>query len=245
MKKILIIGACSAIAQETAKLFAKDGHQLFLADINNTGLEIVKKELLLMGETEIFTSFFDVTEFSKHSQLIENAISSLNGLDLLFIAHGTLPNQEEVQKDASRAIKEFEINAMSVISLCTIAANYFEEKKDGAIAVISSVAGDRGRQSNYLYGSAKGAVSLFLQGLRNRLSKSNVHILTIKPGLVDSPMTAHLPKNFLFAKPSDIAKGIYKAIEGRKDIVYLPSYWWLILTTLKLIPESIFKKMNL
>ena len=129
--------------------------------------------------------------------------------------------------------------------MTTILANYFEEKKDGCIAVISSVAGDRGRQSNYLYGSAKGAVSIFLQGLRNRLSKSNVHILTIKPGLVDSPMTAHLPKNFLYSKPAVIANGIYSAIENKKDIVYLPKFWWLILTILKLIPESIFKKLSL
>lgn len=245
MKKILIIGACSAIAQETSKLFVKDGNSLFLADINEAGLEIVKKDLLVLNQTEIHTSFFDVTDFSKHNELIEKAISSLNGLDLVFIAHGTLPNQEAVQKDVNLALKEFTINATSIISLCTILANYFEEKKDGCIAVISSVAGDRGRQSNYLYGSAKGAVSLFLQGMRNRLSKSNVHILTIKPGLVDSPMTAHLPKNFLYSKPAVIANGIYSAIENKKDIVYLPKFWWLILTILKLIPESIFKKLSL
>lgn len=245
MKKILIIGACSAIAQETAKLFVKDGNSLFLADINEAGLEIVKKDLLVLNQTEIHTLFFDVTDFSKHNELIEKAISSLNGLDLVFIAHGTLPNQEAVQKDVNLALKEFTINATSIISLCTILANYFEEKKDGCIAVISSVAGDRGRQSNYLYGSAKGAVSLFLQGMRNRLSKSNVHILTIKPGLVDSPMTAHLPKNFLYSKPAVIANGIYSAIENKKDIVYLPKFWWLILTILKLIPESIFKKLSL
>lgn len=194
MKKILIIGACSAIAQETAKLFAKDGHFLFLADINETGLEIVKKDILVINQIDIFTSYFDVTDFSTHTELIEKAITSLNGIDLVFIAHGTLPNQDAVQRDEALAIKEFTVNATSIIYLTTILANYFEEKKDGCIAVISSVAGDRGRQSNYLYGSAKGAVSIFLQGLRNRLSKSNVHILTIKPGLVDSPMTAHLPK---------------------------------------------------
>jgi NADP-dependent 3-hydroxy acid dehydrogenase YdfG len=131
--------------------------------------------MIFLTKLKFTHHFFDVTEFSNHKELIDKAICALNGLDLVFIAHGTLPNQEAVQKDVNLALKEFTINATSIISLCTLLANYFEEKKDGCIAVISSVAGDRGRQSNYLYGSAKGAVSLFLQGLRNRLSKSNVH----------------------------------------------------------------------
>ena len=129
--------------------------------------------------------------------------------------------------------------------MASIAANYFEKEKKGCIAVISSVAGDRGRQSNYIYGAAKGGVTTFLQGLRNRLSPSGVSVVTIKPGMVDTPMTAHLPKSPLFAKPSDVGKGIYKAMLAGKDIAYLPVYWKLIMFVIKIIPEGIFKKMRL
>ena len=111
--------------------------------------------------------------------------------------------------------------------------------------MISSVAGDRGRASNYIYGTAKGAVSIFLQGLRNRLSSSNVNVLTIKPGFVDTPMTSHLPKNFLYAKPELVGEQIYDAISKQKDIVYIPKFWRLIMFMIKHIPEFIFKKLSI
>ncbi len=245
MDKILIIGACSAIAQETAKLFAKDGATLYLADLKKGRLESVKSDILTRYETKIFIEEFDALNFDKHQELIENASKALNGIDIVLIAYGTLPDQTSIQKDYEEIIKEFNLNCVSVISLSSIAANYFEEKKMGVIAVISSVAGDRGRQSNYIYGAAKGGVSVFLQGLRNRLFHSNVRVLTIKPGLVDTPMTAHLPKNPLFASAENVGKGIYDALKSNNDIVYLPWFWKYIMLIVKSIPEKIFKKMKL
>jgi short-subunit dehydrogenase len=132
-----------------------------------------------------------------------------------------------------------------VIALATVLANRFEAQRSGSIAVISSVAGDRGRQSNYVYGAAKGAVTLLLQGLRNRLSKSGVQVLTIKPGFVDTPMTAEFKKGALWAKPDDIAHGIVSAIDRRRDVVYLPGFWRLIMLIIRHIPEPIFKRMSL
>ena len=120
-----------------------------------------------------------------------------------------------------------------------------EERKYGCIAVISSVAGDRGRQSNYIYGTAKGALTLFLQGLRNRLARSNVQVLTLKPGFVDTPMTAHLKKGLLFVSPETIAKGILRSIQKKKNEVYLPWFWYFIMKIIKTIPEFIFKRMKL
>jgi short-subunit dehydrogenase len=120
-----------------------------------------------------------------------------------------------------------------------------EPRGTGTLAAISSVAGDRGRQSNYVYGTAKGAVSLFLQGLRNRLSKSGVRVLTIKPGFVDTPMTADFPKGALRAKPEQIARGIERAVEKGRDIIYLPSFWRLIMLVIRAIPEGIFKRLSL
>ncbi len=134
---------------------------------------------------------------------------------------------------------------MSVISLLTHLGNRFEAQRHGAIAVISSVAGDRGRLSNYVYGTAKGAVSIFMQGLRNRLYKSGVNVLTIKPGFVDTPMTAQLPKGALWAQPDHIAAGIIKAIDSGKTVVYLPGFWRLIMLIIKSIPESVFRRLSL
>ena len=142
--------------------------------------------------------------------------------------------------------QEIETNALSVINLLTLLANHLEKQQHGVIAVISSVAGDRGRQSNYVYGAAKGMVTLFLQGLRNRLTKVNVDVVTIKPGFVDTPMTAAFDKNGpLWARPEQIAKGIIRAMQKGKDEVYLPWFWWGIMLIIKHIPEIIFKRMSL
>lgn len=245
MKKILIIGAASAIARETAKHFASDGDSLFLVDINKERVEDTKYDILARFKTEISVDELDVNDFDRHQEIFDKAVKTLNGLDIVFIAHGTLPNQEQAQENISLIQKELSTNCVSVIALSSIAANYFENKQSGTIAVISSVAGDRGRQSNYIYGAAKGSVSIFLQGLRNRLSKSNVKVITIKPGMVDTPMTANMPKNPLFAKPQDVGRLIYKSINSGKEIAYVPGYWRLIMLIIKLIPEFIFKKMSL
>jgi decaprenylphospho-beta-D-erythro-pentofuranosid-2-ulose 2-reductase len=245
MKKIMIFGAASAIAQETAKLFARDGEHMFLVDINLGRLEAVRDDIQSRFKTKIDIYEMNALEFDKHGELFEKAIQTLGGLDYVLIAHGTLPDQQKTQESPELIIREFNINCVSVISLASIAANYFEKKKQGCIAVISSVAGDRGRQSNYIYGAAKGGVTTLLQGLRNRLAPFGVSVVTIKPGMVDTPMTAHLPKNPLFAKPSVVGKGIYKAMLSGKAIAYLPGYWRLIMFIIKMIPEGIFKKLKL
>ncbi len=245
MRKVLVIGGASAIAVEVEKLFAGEKAMLFLADRSETRLVAVRDDLKVLLDAKIEIEQFDVTEFDKHEAFFQGVVAKLGGLDVVLIAHGTLPDQTAVEKDNLSAIREFNINGTSVISLSTIAANYFEAQGKGTLAVISSVAGDRGRKSNYLYGSAKGAVSLFLQGLRNRLSSTPVKIITIKPGMVDTPMTAHMPKGILFSKPEAIAKGIFSAINNGKDIVYFPGYWRLIMCIIKHIPEFIFKKLSL
>jgi len=140
---------------------------------------------------------------------------------------------------------ELQTNFTTVVSLLTLLANLFERQGRGSIAVISSVAGDRGRQSNYVYGAAKGALTIYLQGLRNRLAKANVHVLTIKPGFVDTPMTRDFKKGLLWVGPDVIARGIVKAIDKRKDVAYLPFFWRYIMFIIKIIPERIFKRLSL
>ncbi|RKZ36683.1 MAG: short-chain dehydrogenase [Gammaproteobacteria bacterium] len=245
MRKILIIGATSAIAQATAKLFAQQHHALFLVGRDADKLEAIAADLKVRGAHQVDYTTLDLNEFDKHSAMLEEAYTRLEGLDTVLIAHGILDDQKAGEQDYAKAEQALRTNFLSVVSLLTPIANRLEKQHYGCIAVISSVAGDRGRQSNYIYGTAKGALTLFLQGLRNRLHPANVCVLTIKPGFVDTPMTASLKKGALWAEPESIARGIYRAIEKRKNSVYLPWFWWIIMTVIRHIPEPIFKRMKL
>jgi decaprenylphospho-beta-D-erythro-pentofuranosid-2-ulose 2-reductase len=242
---MMIIGATSAIAHETAKCFAKDGAEFFLVARSPQKLADISNDLKVRGAQRIETYVLDVTELERHQEMIETAIMTLDGLDMVLIAHGTLGDQQKCQRSVSETLKEFSTNCTSVISLLTILADYFEQQKRGCIAVISSVAGDRGRQSNYVYGAAKGALSVFLQGLRNRLSKSGVAVVTVKPGLIDTPMTAAVKKGLLAASAKGVGEGIYHAMKSRKEVVYLPWFWRPIMLIIRTIPEPVFKRLSM
>jgi decaprenylphospho-beta-D-erythro-pentofuranosid-2-ulose 2-reductase len=243
--RVAIIGATSSLAHETAKCFAKDGAELFLVARNAEKLQAIADDLKVRGAPRVETYVLDLNEFDQHEEMLNTAVQTLQGLDRLLIAHGTLGDQRKCELSVSETMKELNTNLLSVISLLTLSANYFEQEKRGCIAVISSVAGDRGRGSNYVYGTAKGALSVFLQGLRNRLSKSHVSVVTIKPGTVDTPMTANLKKGLLFAQPRSVGEGIYRAMQSGKDVVYLPGYWRVIMFVIKSIPEKVFKGLSL
>ena len=245
MKKILIVGATSAIAEATARLWAKQGNQLYLLGRNTERLASISADLKIRGASDVQYAILDANDFVRHGTTLDTAVAALGGLDTVLIAHGTLGDQAACEQDFNITLQELNTNAISVISLLTHIANRLEVQKQGTIAVISSVAGDRGRQSNYVYGTAKGALSIFLQGLRNRLYKSGVQVLTVKPGFVDTPMTASFKKGALWATPDAIASSIYSAIERRRDVIYAPFFWFWIMAIIKLIPERIFKNLKL
>lgn len=245
MLKILIIGASSAIAHETAKNFAVEGAEFFLVGRTPQKLEIVRDDLLARGAKFATTFVMDANDMERHPVMLDNAIETFGTLDALLIAHGTLGDQKASQASVDETMQELETNLLSAVSLLTLAANYFEAQKRGVIAVISSVAGDRGRGSNYIYGTAMAAKTAFLQGLRNRLAKSNVQVLTIKPGPVDTPMTAHMKRSPTLADPAKVGQDIYKAMKAGKDVIYTPGYWRYIMLIIRNIPELIFKRMNL
>jgi len=245
MSNVLIIGATSAIGQAAARLFANAGDGLFLVARDEQKLQTVADDLRVRGASAVQTTLLDVLEFNRHQEIIDAAIDALNDIDIALIAHGTLPNQKRCEQAFDELRQEIEINALSTMSLLSTLANYFERRQRGSIAVISSVAGDRGRQSNYVYGTAKSAISTYLQGLRNRLASHGVSVVTIKPGFVDTPMTADFPKGLLWSSPDRVAAGIYKAIAKRKDVVYVPFYWRYVMLVLRAVPESIFKRMRL
>jgi short-subunit dehydrogenase len=177
--------------------------------------------------------------------MLDAAYAGMGGLDTVLIAHGTLSNQKECEASVELMVSEVKTNAVSVMALLTLISNRFEAQRSGRIGIISSVAGDRGRASNYVYGSAKAMVTAFTSGLRQRLHRSNVSVTTIKPGFVDTPMTAALKKGALWAKPGTVAAQIVKAMDDGKSEVYVPGFWRWIMTIIVLIPNQIFKKIQL
>ena len=245
MKKVLIIGATSAIAEAAARQWAARGDALFLVGRNAQKLADIVADLKVRGAAKVDSFVMDATDVGQHEAMLEAALAALGALDVALIAHGTLPDQKACEASVELSLREIDNNGLSVIALCTLLANRFEAQGCGSIAVISSVAGDRGRQSNYVYGAAKGMVTRFLQGLRNRLAKKNVQVLTIKPGFVDTPMTAAFKKGALWAQPEDVARGIVAAIDKGRDEIYLPGFWRLIMWIIRHIPEAIFKKLSL
>lgn len=245
MQKVVIIGATSAIAESTARLYAARGAQLFLVARNVERLKGIADDLRVRGAREVFQASLDVNDVQDHARLIEQAWTSLGHVDVFLVAHGTLPDQTQCEASVDLALKEFATNGTSTIALLTAVAPRFESQSKGVIAVISSVAGDRGRQSNYLYGSAKAAVTAFASGLRQRMAKVGVNVLTIKPGFVDTPMTQNFKKGALWAKPDDIARGIVRASDRGHSVVYLPWFWLPIMLIIRHIPEFVFKRLKL
>jgi short-subunit dehydrogenase len=242
---VLIIGATSAIAGETAKLYAKQGARLFLTGRNSARLLAVSDDLRVRGASQVETAELDVAQVSRHRPVVDSAIAALGGLDVVLIAHGILPDQGLCQKQVTAALEALHVNFTATVALLTLLANYFEEQRGGCIAVITSVAGDRGRQSNYVYGAAKGGVDRFLQGVRNRLFQSGVTVVTIKPGFVDTPMTAASKKTPLFTSAARAGRSIHRAIERRRDVVYVPWFWHPIMAVIRGMPEGIFKRLHL
>jgi decaprenylphospho-beta-D-erythro-pentofuranosid-2-ulose 2-reductase len=245
MKKVIVLGATSAIARSTVLLLSARGTSLYLVGRDAGRLEAVAQEARSRGASHVETEAMDLDDLARHEALVERAAAALGGLDGALLAHGILGNQEAAQRSYAEAEKVLRTNFLSAVSLLTPLANRFEAQKAGTLVVISSVAGDRGRQSNYVYGASKGALNVFLQGLRNRLARSGVAVVTVKPGFVDTPMTAGMKKNALFATPDTVARGIVRAADARKDEVYLPGFWGPIMFAIRGIPERVFKRMKL
>jgi short-subunit dehydrogenase len=244
-KRVLALGATSAIAEATLRLLAEQHATFFLVGRNAQKLAAVRDDLLTRGATAVTNFVADLDDTAAHPAMLSHAATALGGIDLAFLAHGVLGDQPAAEKNYAVAEAILHTNFLSAVSLVTWLANYFEAEHRGAIAVISSVAGDRGRKSNYVYGASKGGLNIFLDGVRNRIDRAGVNVLTIKPGFVATPMTAHLPQGPLFAQPARVARYILRAIEKRKDVVYVPPFWGLIMLIVRSIPRRIFKKMNM
>jgi decaprenylphospho-beta-D-erythro-pentofuranosid-2-ulose 2-reductase len=241
----LVLGATSSIAIATMRRLAGPKTHFMLVARNSNRLTAVAQDLMTRGAMAVDTWVMDLDDTTGHAEMLTAAAQRLPTIDLALIAHGVLGDQEAAEADFEVAAAILHTNFISTVSLLTWLANYCQDRKGGTLAVISSVAGDRGRKSNYVYGASKGALNIFLDGLRNRIDRDGVQVLTIKPGFVATPMTAHVPKNALFASPDQVARGILKAVERRRDVVYVPWFWFWIMTLVCAIPGSRFKKMNM
>jgi short-subunit dehydrogenase len=242
---VFIAGATSAIAQATARLLARRGASFFLVARDARKLDAVAADLRARGAPRVECAVADLDALERHGRLVDEAGACLGGIDIALIAHGILPDQAQCEADFSRALAALNTNFVSAASLAAELGNRLEKRGRGTIAVIGSVAGDRGRQSNYVYGAAKGGLAVFLQGLRHRLHRSGVNVVTVKPGFVDTPMTRHFPKGALWATPQRVAEGIVRAIDRRRHEVYLPGFWRLIMAVVRGLPEKIFLRTRL
>jgi len=245
-KSILIIGAASGIAEAVARRYASEGCNLALVARNQQKLDAIASDLVARGAGSVHTKVWEAGNTTELMDVAAFAWDAFGMVDVALIAHGTLPDQARAATDLSYAIEQFRINGESAVLCMMTLASRFEAQGEGTLAVIGSVAGDRGRPSNFLYGSAKSAVEACASGLRAKLHKVGVNVLLIKPGFVATAMTANLklPAK-LTATPERVARDITGAIERRAGVLYTPWFWRFIMWIIRLIPEAIFKRLNL
>ncbi len=245
MPGILILGATSSIGRALGAELARRGHALLLAGRSEAELERLSSDLRVRHEAEVGHLQLDARNFASHPAFIEKALNRLGALQGVIWLIGELGTQPGDSRDPEAARQLIETNFCAAVSLLAPLANYLEEQGSGFIAGYSSVAGDRGRQSNYAYGAAKGGLALYLQGLRNRLEPRGVRVYTLKPGFVDTAMTYGLKGLFLVASPQQIAASTVRLLRRPSGVYYLPWFWRWIMLIIRLIPETIFKRLRL
>lgn len=246
--RILVLGATSGIAEASVRIWASRGEELFLVGRNPERLSAVAADARVRGAGFVETAVADLDQTAHHPELLAHAINSLGGLDVVYLAMGFLGEQSKAERSFADAGQILHTNFIAPVSLLTWLANYCAQRHAGTIAVLSSVAGERGRKSNYVYGSSKAGLTAFVDGLRNRVDREGVKVITIKPGPVKTAMTEGMKGEGRFADVNKVASTIVGSIDkGAKgpDILYVPALWRLIMAAIRAIPESRFKKMDL
>lgn len=243
MGYVLIAGATSDIGRAVAREFARGGYDLYLAARNTEGLERDVDDLSVRFGVSAVAVKLDILDYPSHDAFYRSLLPSPEGIVCLV---GTLGDQGRAEHDQEEFQRIIDTNFTGCARLLNIVAKDFEHRKSGFIIGVSSVAGDRGRASNYVYGSAKAALTTYLSGLRNRLSSRGVHVMTVKPGFVNTKMTEGMPLNpALTAEPQEVARDIFRALKKKKDCLYTKWFWRLIMLIIRHIPERIFKRLSL
>lgn len=245
MKRVIVLGATSGIALEVQRQLAHRACELLLVARSRERLVQLSEDLRLRGAPQVLVYPADLADIAQHAGLFEFAARAFADFDTVLLAYGSMPDQKTAATSVAVLSQELQVNFVSAAAVLTLFAADLERRRTGCIAAISSVAGDRGRRSNYVYGSGKGGLSLFLQGLRSRLYPAGVRVVTIKPGPVQTPMTDRLPNSRHFADPGRVARDIVRGLEGRSpDVLYTPAIWRYIMLVVRLIPESVFKRLS-
>ena len=243
MSYVLIIGAKSDIAKEVAREYAKNGYDLYLAGRNIDEMKDFENDIKIRSKADVKLKEFDITNFESHEQFYNSLEPKPLGV---IVVAGYMAEQKTCENDWSKTLNTINVNFTGAVSILNIISNDMEQNKNGFIVGVSSVAGDRGRKANYIYGSSKAAFSAYLSGLRNRLHESGVKVLTVKPGFVATKMTAKLDlPTKLTAQPEDVAKDIFTAQQKGNDVLYTKPIWRVIMMIIKMIPEWKFKGMSL
>jgi short-subunit dehydrogenase len=245
MKKVIILGATSGLALEVQRQLAHQGCELLLVARSPQRLAEIQTDFMARGAHQVLTYCADLASIQEHPAILEFARGMFPGFDTVLLAYGSMHSQKDSETSIDILLEELQVDFVSAAAILTLFAADLERRRTGCLAAITSVAGDRGRRSNYVYGSAKGGLSLFLQGLRSRLHPSGVRVITIKPGPVQTPMTDHLPNAARFADPEQVARDIVRALERRSpDVLYTPRIWRYIMLAVRQIPETIFKRLS-
>ncbi|NUM56285.1 MAG: SDR family oxidoreductase [Candidatus Hydrogenedentes bacterium] len=244
---VIVLGVTSAISRALAAEFARGGHDLIVASRDIEETNAIASDLEVRYNVKVIAKYVEAEAFGTHAAFVDECVRDAGAvLDGIVLGFGFMDEQSAAQSKFDIARKTVDVNITAVMSICEKFAVHLESARRGFIAGISSVAGDRGRQSNYIYGASKAGMSAYLQGLRNRLYPSNVHVITIKPGFVDTKMTWGLPlPGPLVATPEQAARAIHRAIESRKSVAYVPWFWRYIMLIIRAIPEWQFRKMKL
>jgi len=237
-----ILGATSGLGQALARELVASKNALSLVARDKDKLQIVSDDFTARGAS-VASFVADFDDIEAHDEIV----SEIEKCSTVYVVYGTLPDQHDCEKTWADTHAALHTNFVSVVSLLTRIAAAFENRGHGTIVVVSSVAGDRGRKSNYVYGAAKGGLTLFCNGLRNRLTSSGVHVMCVKPGFIDTPMTSHIEKKpaVLWVGPDKVAKDIIKAVSAKKNTLYTPWFWRYIMLVITHIPEFVFKRLSL
>ncbi|MFP3943514.1 MAG: SDR family NAD(P)-dependent oxidoreductase [Alphaproteobacteria bacterium] len=241
----LILGGSSSVARAFARLAAQEGADVLLAGRDIEDLRRSAADLRVRGGVPARAMEFDASALDTHDAFVRACKQRTNGRLNVFLAFGAMPDQNAAETDFAKTLEAVRVNYVGTLSILSRLAPVMEEQEGGAIVVLGSVAGDRGRRKNYVYGSAKAGVHAYVQGLRARLSPKKVRVVTVKPGFLDTAMTWGLPGILFPASPEAAARACLRLARRGPEVAYVPWFWWPVMTAIRLLPEPLFKRLNI
>lgn len=244
--RVLILGATSGIAEATGRIYAREGARLLLAARQPQRLEDIAADLRTRGAAQVETAVVDFAAETDYRARLVDLAERLGGLDHILLAYGVLGDQEAARSDWPQAASIIDVNFRSAAGWTLAAADYLEHQGNGSLVVLGSVAGDRGRRANFIYGAAKAAIATLVEGIAHRFAGKGPHVVVVKPGPTDTPMTAGMKKGgLLWSSPERVAAIVRKAADGGAPVVYAPWFWRYIMLVIRFLPASIFNKLNI